>query len=143
MQIEGVDFFVYEVSDLERSVGFYRDVIGLTHLHTVPERGWAEFEIGTAILALRGPQSGAFYRAKFGTKGGQILREQPWPAKPTPPRAAVALRIADVRAAVEKLRARGVLIVQEPFDSDVCHIAGIEDPDGNLIYLHRSHTQWG
>ena len=35
------------VSDLNRSVAFYRDVVGLTLAHEVPERGAAFFWIGT------------------------------------------------------------------------------------------------
>ena len=54
--------------------------------------------------------------------------------------ASVALRVADVLEAVTELRSKGVSIVQEPFDSDVCHVAVIEDPDGNAIFLHRRYA---
>jgi catechol 2,3-dioxygenase-like lactoylglutathione lyase family enzyme len=42
------------VSNLERSIAFYRDVIGLTLAHRVPERGAAFFWIGAPRQAMLG-----------------------------------------------------------------------------------------
>lgn len=42
------------VSDLDRSIAFYRDVIGLTLAHTVPERHVAFFWIGRPRQAMLG-----------------------------------------------------------------------------------------
>jgi len=42
------------VSDLERSIAFYRDVIGLTLAHRVPARGAAFFWIGQPRQAMLG-----------------------------------------------------------------------------------------
>jgi catechol 2,3-dioxygenase-like lactoylglutathione lyase family enzyme len=42
------------VSNLERSIVFYRDVIGLTLAHRVPERGAAFFWIGAPRQAMLG-----------------------------------------------------------------------------------------
>jgi lactoylglutathione lyase len=42
------------VSDLDRSIGFYRDILGLTHAHTVPERHVAFFWIGQPRQAMLG-----------------------------------------------------------------------------------------
>ena len=42
------------VSDLDRSVAFYRDVVGLTLAHTVPERHAAFFWIGKPRQAMLG-----------------------------------------------------------------------------------------
>ena len=42
------------VSDLDRSVRFYRDVVGLTLAHTVPERHVAFFWIGSPRQAMLG-----------------------------------------------------------------------------------------
>lgn len=141
MQVEGIDFFVFEVSDIDRAIMFYRDVLGLNHIGTSEKRGWAEFQIGEDILALRGQASALLYRAKFGSEKGYILEDGTW-SRSTKPRhagASVALRVADVLEAITELRSKGVSIVQEPFDSDVCHVAVIEDPDGNAIFLHRRH----
>jgi lactoylglutathione lyase len=42
------------VADLDRSIGFYRDVVGLTLAHTVPERHAAFFWIGEPRQAMLG-----------------------------------------------------------------------------------------
>jgi catechol 2,3-dioxygenase-like lactoylglutathione lyase family enzyme len=42
------------VSDLDRSIGFYRDVVGLTLAHTVPHRHAAFFWIGPPRQAMLG-----------------------------------------------------------------------------------------
>ncbi len=141
MHVEGIDFIVYEVSDLGKAIAFYRDILGLNHIGTAEKRGWAEFEIGDNILGLRAPASGHFYRSKFNTEKGYILEEDAWnkSTKSLHSGACVALKVADVFKAVEELRAKGVSILQEPFDSDVCHVAVFQDLDGNALYLHRRH----
>lgn len=141
MQIEGIDYFVFEVSDLERAIEFYRDILSLNHLGTAPERGWAEFAIGANILALRSAASAEFYRDKFNSDQGYILEDGAWNERNRSPHPgpSLALRVADVQQAVAELRANNVSVVQQPFDSDVCHVAVFHDPDGNAIFLHRRH----
>jgi predicted enzyme related to lactoylglutathione lyase len=48
------------VTDLERSVAFYRDVLGLTHLFTVPGQPMAFFQSGDVRLYLGVPESEAY-----------------------------------------------------------------------------------
>lgn len=48
------------VTDLDRSVAFYRDVLGLTHLFTVPGQPMAFFQSGDVRLYLGVPESPAF-----------------------------------------------------------------------------------
>lgn len=57
MDIKGIDFVVYDVSDMARSIAFYREVLGLELAEEIGEDNWAEFEIGGATLALCGPRS--------------------------------------------------------------------------------------
>lgn len=52
--IEGLWETHLTVSNLERSIAFYRDVIGLTLAHTVPKRGAAFFWIGQPRQAMLG-----------------------------------------------------------------------------------------
>ena len=108
MQVEGIDYFVFEVSDIDRAVAFYRDVLGLDHIGTSEKRGWAEFQIGEDILGLRGQGNSLFYHTKFGSEKGYILEDGTW-SRSTKPRhagASVALRVADVFEAVTELRSK-------------------------------------
>lgn len=118
MKPRGVDFFCYSVSDIGKSADFYENTLGLT-LAGWLGAGWVEFVVGDTptVLALRASRED---EAGGGQVGG----------------GAIAIAVADVRQAVEELRAQGVDVVLEPGEQATCYAAGIADPDGNLILLH-------
>ena len=118
MEARAVDFVCYNVTDMEKALEFYRDTLGLA-LDSTYEGIWAEFGVKGVTLALCGPPWGTPPQA--GYRGG----------------ATVALAVADVRASVAELRAKGVTIVQDAMDSPVCLMATIADPDGNRLWLHQ------
>ena len=118
MEVRGADFVVYQVSDMEKSIAFYRDTLGLELEIRMDDFGWAEFNVQPTTLALHAP--------------GQT---QPG-AQPNTGGAALALAVPDVTAAVEELRGKGVAVAMDTFESPVCHIAMIADPDGNAVCLH-------
>jgi predicted enzyme related to lactoylglutathione lyase len=113
-----VDFVSYGVSDMEKALAFYRDILGLT-LEMVYEGIWAEFSVGAMTLALVGPPWGA--PPQPGYQGGGTA----------------ALAVEDVGASLEELKAKGVAVLDGPHDTPVCHMAMIADPDGNRIWLHQ------
>lgn len=115
MKAKAIDFVVYEIADLQKAVAFYRDALGLKLDFLKEEWGWAEFEAGSVALALNRPEQGP----------------------PRPGGAAVALAVDDVAASVEELRSRGAPILREPFESGVCYMALVADPDGNPLWLHK------
>ncbi|MEP7078137.1 MAG: hypothetical protein ABI795_03840 [Chthoniobacterales bacterium] len=43
----------------------------------------------------------------------------------------------DFDAAIAELRSAEVKFFWEPFESPVCHIAVVQDPDGNKIGIHK------
>ena len=57
-EIQGIGQLHVSVSDLEESVRFYRDVLGLTHLFTVPGQPMAFFDCGGTRLYLAEPEPG-------------------------------------------------------------------------------------
>ncbi|MBI3971439.1 MAG: VOC family protein [Chloroflexi bacterium] len=113
MNVRAIDFVVVNVSDIDRSMRFYRDTLGVAFPLTEDGAGWKEFDTPPVAMALR------------------LDRQNPGA------NAAIALAVEDVRAAVEELRAKGVTITIEPGESDVCYAAMIQDPDGNLLLLHQ------
>lgn len=117
MQIKGTDFVSYEVSDLDRSVEFYRDVLGLKLLWKNDEFGWAEFDLVQTTLALYAPKK---------SEGRDPL-----------PSGMLYIAVASVQSAVEHLLAKGVQVVFGPVDTPVCEMAGFLDPDGNRLGLHH------
>ena len=119
MTVERTDFVGIPTQDLERAERFYEGVLGLRRNpnHTP---GWPEFETGNVTLLLTDV-----------AKTGQELR---------PHGGAVALRVRDVAAEMERLRAEGVEFDGEIFDTGVCHMAFFRDPDGNALMLHRRYA---
>ncbi len=118
MQVEQVDFVSVPTRDPARAVAWYRDVLGL------PESEYADAEVETRNVTL-----------SFWVPEGDGERFAPIES-------GIALRVSDVAAAVEEVRAAGgeVLGVQ---DSGVCHMGFCKDPDGNVLILHRRYTPRG
>jgi len=115
MQVEQVDFVSVPTRDIARAVAWYRDVLGLH------ESEFAEGEIETPNVTL----------------GFWLPEEQNEPFVPN--ENGIALRVADVHAAVEEVRAaRGVVVGVE--DTGVCHMGFVKDPDGNVLILHRRYA---
>ena len=57
--------------------------------------------------------------------------------KPTTSGCSVALEVEDFDVAIEHLRARGVRFHMDPFETPVCRMAFILDPDGNALCIHK------
>jgi catechol 2,3-dioxygenase-like lactoylglutathione lyase family enzyme len=122
MNVCAVDLVVYHVPDMRRAKAFYRQTLGLSPRGEYTEY-WAEFGTEPTRLCLR-----ASYHPPAVPKETQPH----WVDAP-----AVALAVDDVGAAVAELRAKGVEIVLEPWETRVCHKAFIADPFGNPICLHQ------
>ena len=115
MQVRGTDFMVYLVQDIEKSIAFFQDDLGMT-LTERPIPNWAEFEATPTTLALYQPERGA-----PGASGN----------------VSIGLAVDNVVTAVEQLKAKGVTVYLEPMETPVCWIATIADPDGNAVTLHQ------
>jgi catechol 2,3-dioxygenase-like lactoylglutathione lyase family enzyme len=115
VRIEQVDFVSVPTRDSARAVAWYRDVLGLT-----PSE-YAEGEMETSNVTL------SFWNP--GEDGEAFV----------PNEAGIALRVADVQAAVDEVRAAGgeVLGVE---DTGVCCMGFVRDPDGNVLILHRRYA---
>ena len=108
MQVERVDFVDIPSRDLERSIAFYRDVLGLPQNPREP----TEFEAGNVTLAIWRPEDQGVEFPKSAAHG-------------------IALRVPDVAAARAELEVKGVEFVGER-DSGVCNMAFFEDPGRQL-----------
>ncbi|WP_313690870.1 VOC family protein [Halorarum halobium] len=118
MNAKAADFVFHTVSDIEQSVSFYRDTLGLALESLDEESGWAEFALPPTTLAL-----------------GEVN-----PAVPLSPGAGgvgVSMAVDDVESAVERLRDEGMAVLMEPQEFPTCAMAMVADPDDNPIMLHR------
>ncbi len=104
------------VTDVERSVAFYRDALGIPHLFTVPGQPMAFFASGDVWLYLGVPE-----------------------AKEYTSRCVLYFRVEAIDAEVARLRGEGI----EIGDPHVAHrdgsterwLAALVDPDGHHIIL--------
>jgi len=113
------------VSDLEGSIAFYRDVIGLPFRFAVAD--YAEFATDGAKFALYAR------RALPELIGAEVPPgEAPWP------QGEVAFFVDDVDAEHDRLVQAGVRVLAPPIDRPwgerTLHVA---DPDGNVVELTR------
>jgi catechol 2,3-dioxygenase-like lactoylglutathione lyase family enzyme len=122
IEVERVDYVRVPVRDIEKAKHFYGELLGLEQNPNSPDDDWIEYETGNVTLAVMTPHT------------------HDYEFTPLPP-GTLALRVRDVAAAKAKLEAAGVE-VNEMWDSGACHGAGLHDPDGNPILLHRRYAPY-
>ena len=115
MKIIELAFTGYPVTDMERARAFYEGVLKLepTRIFGNPKAHWIEYDLGPSTFAISN------------------MSKEEW--KPSSDGPAVAFEVEDFDSAVGELRAGNIKFVVEPFESPVCRMAIIADPDGNSI----------
>ena len=107
-----LDLVIVFVSDMKRSVAFYRDVLGLPLKFESP--GWSEFKTEGATLALH---------ASKGAKGTDDDGEQPGRCRP-------GLAVPNLDEFHQRMVEKDVPCIQEPTELFGARIAQYRDPDG-------------
>jgi lactoylglutathione lyase len=109
-----VDYIMIIVSDMKRSVEFYRDKLGLQLKFESPE--WTEFITGATTLALHG--------------GGE--RSERLHGKKRSGTCSIGFNVENVDQAYEQLKARGIQFVMPPQarEGERIKLAVALDPDG-------------
>jgi len=122
MKVKDIAFVVYAVSGLKKARPFYEEILGLkpTKTYVAPdgEMGMIEYDVGPATIAI-GCGAPAFQPA---TGTSNVV---------------AALEVEDFAAAIARLKEHKVKFRMEPMEHPPCHMALIEDPDGNPIMIHR------
>jgi catechol 2,3-dioxygenase-like lactoylglutathione lyase family enzyme len=111
--VRAIDFVEISVADMDRAVRFYRDTLGMDFPLWDDSADWKEIESPPVAVALDRSE---------GKTPGQVT---------------LALEVDDVAAAVTELRDKGVPIVYERQEGEVCFQAAIRAPDGNVLILHQ------
>jgi len=119
-RITGMDLSGFMTRDAARSIAFYRDVLGLEPAVVYPDDRGAEYELPDGTT--------------FGLWGGG--GKAPFPFQPSN---GILFAVDDFDAAVRAVEARGAQVVLRN-ETPVCFMAGIKDPDGNLVVLHKRKT---
>jgi predicted enzyme related to lactoylglutathione lyase len=121
IKVREIAFSGYPVTDLKRARGFYEGLLGLKVANTFGEgeQMWIEYDIAGATLAITN------------MAGAQ------W--KPSADGGSVALEVEDFDDAVRQIKEAGVPITMGPYESPVCWMVLVTDPDGNGLCIHRRH----
>ena len=122
IDVERVDYIRVPVTDIDEANRFYGEVLGLRRNPNSPDDDWVEYEAGNVTLAVMTPHT---HDSEFSAL----------------PPSTIALRVRDVAEAKAKLEAAGVE-VNDVWDSGACNGAGVSDPSGNRILLHRRYAPY-
>jgi lactoylglutathione lyase len=119
--VTGLAHVCFTVSDLQRSIMFYRDVLG--------------FPISFEFIRDNGERYGVYLKA-----GPRVFIEL-FSAEVTAPSEQqsfkhICLEVDDINRTVAELGARGVAVGEVSLGMDHSYQAWLSDPDGNRIELH-------
>lgn len=112
-----IDYTMIVVSDMQRSVEFYRDKLGIPLKFQSPD--WTEFATGTTTLALH---------------GGGVRSEHPPTGDPSKIAGAcsIGFNVEDVDKTYEELKAKEIRFIMPPMqrEGEGIKLAVALDPDG-------------
>jgi predicted enzyme related to lactoylglutathione lyase len=116
MKVRKIGFVAVPVTDVARARAFYEGVLGLKPSAEMMGGTWIEYDIGGDTLAI----------ANVGDD---------W--RPSDQGSSAALEVDDFEAAIGKLKVAVIPFAAEPFETPCCHMAVVQDPDGNKIIIHK------
>ncbi len=123
MKLLELAFTGYPVTDMGRARAFYEGVLKLEPTRIIENSNghWIEYDLGPSTFALSNMSKGQW--------------------KPSSDGPAVAFEVDDFDSAVGALQTGNVRFVIEPFESPVCRMTIVSDPDGNSIAIHKRHPK--
>jgi predicted enzyme related to lactoylglutathione lyase len=116
MKIKNIAFVAIPVTDIPRARKFYEEVLGLKVSDEMMSGKWIEYSVGDDTLAI----------ANVGDQ---------W--RPSDQGTGAAFEVEDFDEAVRRLKDRHIPFATEPFETPCCHMAIIQDPDGNKLMIHK------
>jgi predicted enzyme related to lactoylglutathione lyase len=116
MKIKAIGFVAIPVTDIKRARSFYEEVLGLKASDEMMQGRWIEYDVGDDTLAIANV-SDTWTPSDQGT--------------------GAALEVEDFDDAIKRLKDRHVPFAGEPFETPCCHMAVIQDPDGNKLMIHK------
>lgn len=123
-----IDYTMVVVSDMQRSVEFYRDKLGIPLKFQTPD--WTEFDTGATTLALH---------------GGGVPASAPPAGDPTKQAGScsIGFSVEDVDKAYQDLQGKGIRFVMPPTqrEDEGIKLAVCIDPDGLPIAFAQAIAQ--
>ena len=105
---------------MKRAREFYEGFLGLEVSDEMMSGKWIEYAAGTDTLAVA-------------NVGDHWL--------PSDQGTGAALEVENFDDAIMQLRKADVVFAAEPFETPCCHMAVVQDPDGNKLMIHKLKPQ--
>jgi predicted enzyme related to lactoylglutathione lyase len=119
MKVNEIGFVAIPVTDMERARKFYEGVLGLKESGRFMEGQWIEYGLGKDTLCI-------------------ASINDTW--RPSDQGTGAALEMENFDEAIAELKKAGVTFAMDAFESPVCHMAIVQDPDGNKLMIHKLKT---
>ena len=116
MKVKELGVVAIPVTDVARARKFYEGVIGLQKSGEFLDGRWIEYGIGKDTLAIANVN-------------------MDW--RPSDQGTGAALEVEDFDAAIADLKRANVPFAADAFGTPVCHMAVVQDPDGNKLIIHK------
>jgi predicted enzyme related to lactoylglutathione lyase len=116
MKIKEIGFVAIPVTDMKRARSFYEEVLGLKVSDEMMSGKWIEYAVGEDTLAIANVS-------------------ETW--TPSDQGTGAALEVEDFGDAIGRLKDEHVNFAAEPFETPCCHMAVVQDPDGNKLMIHK------
>ena len=116
MKVRKIAFVGIPVTDIKRARGFYESVLGLKASDEMMGGQWIEYSVGEDTLAI----------ANVGEQ---------W--TPSDQGTGAALEMENFDEAIAELKKAKIKFDAEPFETPCCHMAVVQDPDGNKLIIHK------
>lgn len=120
--ITGIAHACYIVTDLDRSIAFYRDLLGIPLAFEFRKEDGTRY--GVYLKAGRRTFIELFSASQVVPVEGGSYRH-------------VCLEVDDIKATVAAIRAKGVEVTEPAFAIDKSWQAWLKDPEGNSFELHQ------
>jgi catechol 2,3-dioxygenase-like lactoylglutathione lyase family enzyme len=119
--ITGIAHACYTASDLEASIAFYRDKLGMREAFPFVKPDGRKFGV---------------YLHAGGRNFIELFEGKPAPNAEGQSYRHLCLEVEDIAGTVKAIRAAGVQVTDVTLGSDGTYQAWLSDPDGNRIELH-------
>jgi predicted enzyme related to lactoylglutathione lyase len=116
MKISNISFVGIPVTDIPRARKFYEEVLGLPVSDEMMSGKWIEYAVGNNTLAI-------------------VNVGEQW--APSDQGTGTALEVEEFDEAIKHLKDQHVRFAAEPFETPCCHMAVVQDPDGNKLIIHK------
>ena len=116
--INSIAFIVYPASNAAKARQFYEGVLGLKVESNFQDR-WIEYDVAGQTFAI----SDMMTDNKPGAQG-----------------AGVGFEVDDLDETIAQLKKANVKFLMDVFQTPVCRMAVIADPDGNGIVIHKRNA---